>query len=226
MARIPPRTAPPTKDWLLRATSKLEKSIFRIVEHKYRNIILGLKAQIKVLEEFKVDAYDDIERIEKELSVEQEKVEKLEERLSKYEKPREDYGLGGEIIRFDQEVLEKNEKRKFDEIEVREEPIEKPSKILKLGSPPRPILSSPTLPPPGSPRTLGKKRERSSSSSSSDSNPLIGRRTQVKKIAQKGKTLIREPPPPIPEPSTLLINPPSVNKKKRNRKRKKKEKEI
>jgi len=231
MARIPPRPAPPSQDWLLRATRKLEKSIFRTVEHKYRNIILGLKAHIKELKEFKENALDDVCRLESDLSAEQRKVEDLEDRLSIYEEPSVvandasgekdatgENNTSGENFWVDQ-YEERIEKRKRDEIEVVNALEELSSKVLKIGSPPRVILAPPILPPSRSPRTLGKKRERSSSSSSKSSP----RHTRIRKnIAQEGNTPVTQTT--NSEPSTLSTPMPSVNKKKRKRK-KEKEKE-
>jgi len=222
MASLPPRIAPPSQDWLLRATRKLEKSIFRTVEYKYKNIILGLKTRIKEYEEFEKNAHDDSNRLEEELEVEQKKVEDLETRLKLHEKPDVVVkDLRGEIFRvksFDNQIdSEKNEKRKADldkEIDTintfREAP---PSKILKIGPLPRSII----IPPPGSPRTIGKKRERSLSPKSSPRSIRIR------------KSPIQEVNVPVPqftdpvEPSVFSVPvvPVVQDKKKRKRKRKK-----
>jgi hypothetical protein len=157
MASSSPRIAP--QDWLLRATSKLQKSIFRAAEFKYKNVIKNLENIVK-------------ER-EAELAVQEDKifdltdrVQELELQLAPFIKPDvATKDLQAEVFRIVPIVeKEKMGKRKLDvnkEIgeleELRDAP---PTKILKVGPTPRSIL-----PPPGIPKKspIKKSRERSTS---------------------------------------------------------------
>jgi len=97
---------------------------------------------------------------------------------------------------------------------LRDEP---PGEILKTRPLPRQIvLQTPTIPPPGSPRTVGKKRERSTSTSPiSSPRSIRARKDPQDEIIAYSNT---------DEPSlTLSSLVPIANKKKRKRKRKEKE---
>jgi len=211
---------------------KLEKSIYRTVEYKYRNIILGLNSQVKEYEEFKKNAYANIKRLEDEidtLSNENNsltnKVETLEERERLRENPSVAVkDLEEEVYRVKtgdkRNTVEVNEKRKANfakEINtisaLRDEP---PGEILKTQPLPRQIiLPTPIIPPPGSPRKGGKKRDRSSSTS-----PIASPRSmRVRKEPQENFAYSNSDDSSL-TPSLLV---PLVNKKKRKRKRKEKE---
>jgi len=84
MASLSPSTAP---DWLFRATTKLQKSIFRTAEFKYKTIIKDYEARIQQYEKFTKDAQADISRLETELFEQLELVSVLEGKLAIYTKP-------------------------------------------------------------------------------------------------------------------------------------------
>jgi len=78
MARNSPSGA--SGDWLLRATAKLQKSIFRSVEHKYKKKIDELYAVIKRLE-------DDAEVFINDVFFKGERIKELEKKLAPFENP-------------------------------------------------------------------------------------------------------------------------------------------
>jgi len=133
-----------SQDWLLRATAKLQKSIFRTVNYKY-NIISDLYSKIKVLE-------DDANTVDNELQRKNERIIELEKLLLPYLNP------VATVKNLEQEVfrviptIEKNakedlKKRKFDELKDIEVLKDAPdSKILKVGPAPRSILPPPVIP--------------------------------------------------------------------------------
>jgi len=227
MARIPPKTASPSQDWLLRATRKLEKSIYRSVEYKYRNVIVGLnahitclKARITELEEYQ----SDIDRLEDELTTEISKVEDLEAKLRVYERPNVAVkDIQEEIFRVktvNEQRLEATKKTKdivkeIDNIkELKDAP---PSKILEIGPLPRslPILQIPEV--------KRKKRERSLSPKSTNSRLIRKKNSQEKE--QNISQSIDPSPPPLTLTSVLATTPPAVPPLVKSKKRKRKKKE-
>jgi len=164
MASYSPSTA---SHWLFRATAKHEKSIFRIVEHKYKNLIKDFEKQIKSYKrELKV-ATDIICKLDDDVSNRDKHIEELEAKLFIYTKP--DVAVKDvqdEIFRVKPRnvIKEEGKKRRLEinkEVEeltvLRDAP---PSKILKVSPAPRSIP-----PPPGKPKThqTEKTRERSTS---------------------------------------------------------------
>jgi len=153
------------------------------------------------------------------------KVETLEERERLRENPSVAVkDLEEEVYRVKtgdkRNTVEVNEKRKANfanEINtisaLRDEPL---GEILKTRPLPRQIiLPTPIIPPPGSPRKGGKKRDRSSSTS-----PIVSPRSiRVRKEPQENIAYFNSDDPSL-TPSLLV---PLVNKKKRKRKRKEKE---
>jgi len=239
MASLPPRTA--SHDWLLRATRKLENSIYRTVEFKYRNTILALTSRIKEYEvklkehdEWKVDALDDISRLEKELTIEQEKVEKLEEKLGRIEKPSEivvEQEEKQESLKETDEHQERKIKEAIKEITKEQEKVKEAEfdPVLEqdvYGSyfPDLAHLANPYGIPsrPTSPPSLPKKKKRERSISPKLSDPRISRKKHEPNIKQP----INSPSPPAPSPPAPSLGsrtPAIVNKKKRKRKREKDE---
>jgi len=168
MASFSPRIAP--QDWLLRATSKLQKSIFRTAEFKYKNVIKQLenkyKSVIKQLENTVKEQEAKLAVQEDEIFDLTDRVQELELQLAPFVKPDvATKDLQAELFRIAPTAeKEKMGKRKLDvnkEIgeleELRDAP---PTKILKVGPAPRSIL-----PPPGIPKKtpIKKSRERSTS---------------------------------------------------------------
>jgi len=158
MASITPPTA---SHWLFRATTKLEKSIFRTVEYKYKKLIKNFEIQIENYKnELKV-ATDIILNLEDDVSIRDSHIEELEGKLLIFTKPEVAVkDMQKEIFRVKplDEIGEEGKKRKLeynkevDEFTVlRDAP---PSKILKVSPAPR------SIPPPPGPK---KTREQSSS---------------------------------------------------------------
>jgi len=212
MASSSPSTA--SLDWLLRATAKREKAIFRSVEYKYRNIILGLSARIKELEDYAKRADSDIKRLENELFDEQKKKDELRAKLRVYENPNVAVkDLREEIFRVktvsDQIDSEEMEKKKT-EVNKESEGITtlrdaSPSKILEVGP-----LSRSILPLGTSKTSKGIKRGRSTSL-----KPVVSQsQKKNKKEEQNTQAVLLNATPPRP-----LV----ANKKKRKRKKDKKE---
>jgi len=146
--KLSPSIAP---TWLLRATTKLEKSIFRKAEFKYRSIIEFLQNRVNELEDFYVNAQNDITRLENDLIAEQIRVEELEGELILYKKPEVAVkNIEKEVFRvvpLTGERIEIKNKRKLEadkEInrlnQLRDDP---PSKVLKVTPTPAPCSTSP-----------------------------------------------------------------------------------
>jgi hypothetical protein len=160
MASIPPRTAP--QNWLLRASTKYEKSIFRMAEFKYKSVIKNLENLLKAQEYELADQETKIFDLE-------DRVKELEVKLAPFIKPVvATKDLQAEVYRIiptvEKEKSENKGKRKLDlskEIgeleELRDAP---PTKILKVGPTPRSIL-----PPPGIPKKTPIKKSREHSTS-------------------------------------------------------------
>jgi len=160
MASISPSTAP--QNWLLRASTKLEKSIFRMVEFKYKTRIKNLEDMLKTREhelaEQETQIFDLTDR-----------VQELETKLAPFIKPDvATKDMQAEVFRIiptvEKEKKENKGKRKLEmtkEIgeleELRDAPL---AKILKVG----PALRS-IWPPSGTPKKepIKKSRERSTS---------------------------------------------------------------
>jgi len=170
-----------SQDWLFRATAKLEKSIFRRVEYKYKNKLNDLYNLCKKLE-------DEANLIVDVLLEKDSRIVELENLLAPFINPTVSLkNLEKEVFRVSP-FIEKTAhaeklKRKFEEseelieiIELREAPV---SKILKVGPAPRSIFPLPTpvtpkkksnnnrgrsgspkpIPTPSKPLTMPKKSE-------------------------------------------------------------------
>jgi len=219
---LPPRTA--TQDWLLRATRKFEKSIYRVVEFKYRNIISALSSRIKEFEakqkehdDWKELAYDDISRLEQELVKEQEKVEVLEEKLKQYEEPSLTVDEQEESTKYltarnkAYQEEKKTQKVTKELVPLFEEETSFFSDYTILQRPQGTWSPIRSTSPPGSPKK--KKRERSTSPKPSDPQPI--HKKQERNIPQTKNF----PPSFVPFPASGV--PTKANKKKRKRKREK-----
>jgi len=161
MASLSPSTA--SNDWLLRATAKLKKSIFRMAEYKYKTKIKQLEKQVK--------EYDlDIDRLLHENILLEDKCEELEGKLNLFTKP--EVGIKDiqtEIFKV-KPIVEKialgnveQIREKFNDdvnvIGVMKDST--PKEILKIAPvPPRSILPPPAIPKKN---IKNKKRERSTS---------------------------------------------------------------
>jgi len=219
MARIPPRTASPSQDWLLRATRKMEKSIYRSVEYKYRNIIVALKTRVLELEEFKKDAEDDIDRLENKVVTEITKVEELEALLRVYERPKVAVkDIREEIFRVKTAEVQRLEAFKktrediikdIDDIKILKDAPS--SKILEIGPLPRSIPLLPTV--------KKKKREHSSSPKSTHPRSIKKKNIQEKEHNSLQSTDPSPPPSLTSIPITTPLSVPPVKSKKRKRKK-------
>jgi len=165
-----------SQDWLLRATTKLQKSIFRTVEYKYKKKLNDLYSFIKKLE-------DDANTQDNELERKNKRIIELEGLLAPFINPTVTVkNLEAEVFRViptvEKNAIEEKKKRKFDEVkeiseilELRDAPL---SKILKVGPAPRSIL------PPGIPKkNLSKNREKSTSPPSEPK--IIPKKSELKR---------------------------------------------
>jgi len=221
MASSSPRTA---TSWLLTAANKLENSIYRRIDYKYRNIISTLTTRVKELEKRVEDINDEAIRYEDIGDERLKQIHNLEAKLRAYEKPVATKDLREEIFRvktLTEQIISEESTKVLVEApkdiniisSLRDDPA---SKILEIGPPPRSILPLPVT------YKKSKKRERSTS-------PKPEPRTIRAPILQKEK--VNQPVPsaiPLsPHPFRTLAYPPvtSTKKIKRKRKREKDEKD-
>jgi len=209
MASITPRTV--AGDWLLRATTKLQKSIYRMAEHKYRSIIKGLEDERDENLDVKLKLENDLSQALKEIrklkgETNYEKLEEVHEQEVVHEpkvvqdpevflvKP-----ILGKIIVDATKQRKRELNKEIDELEfLRDAP---PQKLLKA-APPAPRSIPPLVTP--KPKALFKKRERSTSPQ------LVSNYSPVPTVNNPNN-------PPIP-----LVDPEfRVRKKKRKRRNQK-----
>jgi len=221
MASSSPRTA---TSWLLTAANKLEKSIFRKIDYKYRNIISTLTTRVKELENRVEELNNEAIKFE-DIGFERLKqIQKLEAKVRAYEKPVATKDLKEEIFRVkttteqniseeSTKVLEEAPKEIITISSLRDDPA---SKILEIGPPPRSILPLPVA------NKKCKKRERSTSPKS-EPRPIRAPIHPEEKIIHP----VTPATPLSPHPFRTLAYPPvtSTKKKKRKRKREKDEKD-
>jgi len=220
--KLSPSIAP---TWLLRATTKLEKSIFRKAEFKYRSLVESLQNRVNELEVFYGNAQRDISRLENDLIAEQNRVEELEGELVLFQKPEVAVkDIEKEIFRvvpMTGERIEIKNKRKLEadkEInelnQLRDDP---PSKVLKVTPTPAPR----SIPPP--PQVTPKKNKNKNTSERSTSPQPM---TQAANFFKKKRERSTSPQhavsyqPPIPLDS---IHDFGQRKKRKKEKVKKKE---
>jgi len=221
MASSTPSSA--SQNWLLRATTKLEKSIFRKVEYKYKSLINNYVNRIKELEERNNAWITEYEVLENMFFTQSRQFDDLQNKLEQFTKPEVAVkDVEKEVFKVkswsEKNTLEEGKKRKLefnkevDEIAVlRDAP---PSKILK---------STPTLrpkpPSPGIPKTNITKTSRERSTSPKSSMPPE---------SPKKNVLKRERSNSPPQPVTAAFPPVSPNKPfvvTGQRKKRKKEKD-
>jgi len=210
-------------DWLSRATAKLEKSIFRRVEYKYKKQLKDLYNLCRKLE-------DEANMIVDVLLEKDNRIVELESLLAPYINPTVSLkNLEKEVFRVCP-FVEKNAnaeklKRKFEEskelneiIELREAPA---SKILKIGPTPRSIL-----PPPKSMLPKKKTEEKRGRSVSPQPKPTHSKPLTIPKKSDLKRDRSTSPLPQ-PQHHPLVINRrPSGNWKKRKKDKEDKEKDI
>jgi len=189
MASFPPRIA--SHDWLSRAAIKLQKSIFRTVDFRYRDIIKKKEVIIEGLESDMRDAQDDISRLEDELGEQMKRVRELEGQLNFLLKPEVAVkDIQTEVFRVkstyekrtETNTIEETKKRKLEhkkEIQeitiLRDAPSEK---ILKVIPGPRSIPPLPVIPKKKVPK---RSRERSTSPQPTATSPSTPNNTGFKK---------------------------------------------
>jgi len=162
MANTLPRGA--SQDWLARASTKLQKSIFRSVDHKYRSKIKHLYDLIQALE-------DNATKLDNELNRKDERIKELEGKLVPFENPDVTVkNVEKEVFRVIP-IFEKNakeRKRKSEEVNELSEILNlknaPASKILKIGPAPRSIFPPPVI---LKKNELKRNRDRSNSPSPS-----------------------------------------------------------
>jgi len=220
--KLSPSIAP---TWLLRATNKLEKSIFRKAEHKYRSIIEFLQNRVNELELINENALCDITRLENELIAEQNRVEELEGELVLYKKPEVAVkDIEKEVFRvvpLTGERIETKKKRKLkadQEIDrlnqLRDDP---PSKILKVTPTPAPR----SVPPPPQ-VTPNKNKNKDKSERSTSPQPM----TQVSNLFKKKRERSTSPQPTIShQPPVPLDSIHDIGQRKKRKKEKDKKNE-
>jgi len=221
MASYPPRTA---TSWLLSAANKLEKSIFRKIEYKYRNRISELTTQIKELEK-RVELVNN-EAIKFEDIGDQRlyRIQELEAKLRAYEKPVATKDLREEVFRVktvtEQTISEESVKTIVEapkEINIFSSLRDAPaSKILEIGPPPRSILQ--IVPLLTTENKKSKKRERSTSPKP------VRRAIHVPILLEENAN---QPDPTLTPPNRhcFRVPPVSSNKMKKKKRKRKREKD-
>jgi len=210
-------------DWLLRATAKLEKSIFRRVEHKYKKKFSDLYDIIRRLE-------DEANSTDNDLFDSKARIVELENLLALYTNPtvtlknleKEVYRVKPTIEKF---ANEEGKKRKFEEptkeiseiIFFRDSPA---SKILKVGPAPRPAIPLPLPSIKTTKPNPEKKRARSISPTPKFSFKNFT--NEKKNFTSRNQSHSPQPQPP---PTPLLNRRPAGNWKKRKKDKEEKEKE-
>jgi len=216
-------SASASQDWLSRATTKLEKSIFRTVDYKYKNKLSSLYAIIKRLE-------DEANSTQNELFDKTARIVELEKMLAPYTNPMVTLkNLEKEVFRvlptIEKIAIEEGKKRKFDEekeineiILLRDAPA---SKILKVEPAPRSVLPLPL--PSTKPISTKIKKKRARSTSPTPKFSFTTLTEEEKRIFAKRNQV--HSPQPQPQPTPLVNRRPAGNWKKRKKNKEEWEKE-
>jgi len=220
MASYPP--SPASQNWLVRASTKFEKSIFRLVEHKYKTKINDYEMRIKTLEEYVKCIDANYQNLEYEFLLKVRQNEDLQAKLDQFTKPEVAVkNVEKEIFKVkswvEKDTIEEGKKRKLeydkeiiDITALRETP---PSKIFKVG--PAPHLK----PSPGIPKTNSKGRKRERSTSPKPSKPL-----EILKKKPLKRERSKSPQPAVP--ASFPPKPLKVIAQGKKRKKKKDEKKT
>jgi len=215
MASSSPRTA--TSSWLLHAANKLEKSIYRKVEHKYRNLINSLTTRVKELEDLVKSVSDEAIRYEDFGDKQKFRIQELEGELRTFKQPVVEVDLREELFQAKPITEQTIPEESVKEVKIPKKVSTKPTveKICEVSPSPQSIL----LPPDTNKKS--KKRERSTSPKSERRIPRVPAPSE-----DTPTSLILHPSldtaliPSSPHPFRPLVYPPVLISKKKKRKRK------
>jgi len=212
MARLTPTTAP---HWLLHATTKLEKSIYRNIEFKYRGIITELTDRVQALESEVETLYKAIDKTEDICFEWLTKIQDLETQLRVYERPTVVIkDLREEIKRV--KTVTKQPLTLYENINKENEVVNifrnKPGKNLESGPPPS------TIPP--KPTAITKSRKRNHSKSPENSSQQQVRSKPP--AAQPLISIMTTSSPNLPSECPLTTPPLTTTRKRKRKKTKEK----